>query len=400
MNHIKKTKMKEKNDNLIINKNLNNIKNKKIKFAFTFLLIVFSLLLISISDALTHLDDSVIKKHAQLLVDKNEQFVQIEKYKIENDRRDANIQELTEDDIIKINQKLMDIGKKGINIYQVGNLHIPSNKVMTYKSIYDVLEISPYSTLRKPYIYSWDRVDIVEWNDFENFFIDDIIGRVPCNYDEIMISNRLASLLIREGLKPSGEDNYYKPANYEELVTSNKYFYFGDADKVKIVGIINYDLSQFESLKNLSWNEYSLNFEKYSVILDELSYKDKNIYNKIFVNNEFVNHLNVNDPNRLDNIWQKKMTKTGILVMENKKNGFEKLLNEFRHDEPLIAKSTYSEVVDSMMDFQRLLSTESLFSNILFCLIIVLVISCTILISRFTFSKQEDRKSTRLNSSH
>lgn len=64
-----------------------------------------------------------------------------------------------------------------------------------------------------------------------------------------MISNYLADLLIKEGLKPYNEDIYYKPASYEELVNSNKYFYFGDVDKVKIVGIINYDLSEFESLK-------------------------------------------------------------------------------------------------------------------------------------------------------
>lgn len=376
--------IKEKNNDIF-----GNIKNKKSKFIFLVTLIVFTLLLISITDNVLHYDDTVIKKHAQLLVENNEKFIQIEKYKIENGQRDVNIQELTDDDIIQINQKLKKMGKTGKNIYRVGNLHIPSNKIMTYESVYDVLKIAEYNALRNPYTYSWDEVDIIEWNDFEVFFIGDVTGRMPESYDEVLISNRFADLLIREGLKPFGKDDYYKPENYESLVTSDKYFHFGDANKVKIVGIINYDLSKFGNLKNLSWDEFNLNLEKYSVASNELSYRDKNIYNKIFVNNEFINHLNVNDPNTLVNNWKNKMVKTGILVMENTKNGFEKLLNDFKHDDPIMAKSTYSEAVDLMMDFQRLLSTQSLFSIILFCLVAVLLMSSSLLTSWFILSKQD-----------
>ena len=365
-------------------------KVKKFKFIFTILLVAITLFFISIFDIILNPDNTIIEKHAQLLVDNNEQFVQIEKYKFENGEQDVNLQELTDNDVEQISQKLNEIGKTYLNIYQLGNLHTPSNLVMSYKNIYSMLEINPeFYSYHEPYTYFCDQVDIVEWNDFSHFFIKDIIGKFPENNDEIMISNYLADLLIKEGLKPYNEDIYYKPASYEELVNSNKYFYFGDVDKVKIVGIINYDLSEFESLKNINWNEYNSNLEKYSAISQNLSYKNKNIYNKIFVNNKFINHLKVNDESTSDDIWQNKIAKTGILVMENTKSGFEKLLHDFKYNQSIMAKSTYSENSDIMIQFTSIFSKIPIIFVILFLIIFILIILSVFLISKFTFSEQD-----------
>ncbi len=390
-----KNRMEEYNFSQVesLKNGFNNIKKKKLKFVFTVVFVVLTLFFISIRDTILHPGDAVIEKHAQLLVDKNEQFVQIEKYKFENGERDVNLQELTDDTVNQINLELKKMGKTGLNIYQLGNLHIPSNDIISYDNIYDMLEINPeFYVSNEPYTYRCDEVDIVKWDDFSNFFIEDIIGRTPSNYNEILISNYLAELLMTEGIKPYGENDYYNPTSYEELVNSNKYYYFGTADKVKIVGIINYDLSKYKSLDGISWDEYNLNSEKYSAISQELSYKGKNIYNKIFVNNDFINHLNVNDENTVDAIWQKKIVKTGVLVMENTKNGFEKLLHEFRYDEPIMTKSTYSEAVDIMMQFTNMFTTMPLLSNILFCIVIILMILSALLISKFVTSKQEVRE--------
>lgn len=394
MEHNKKTK--EENANLSIKESfkngLSNIKNKKVKFVFAVVLIVITLISISVYDAMLNYEDPIIKNHTQLLVNNNEQFVQIEKSDLYyKDDMTINYKKLTEADVKQINQKLKEMSKTGKNIYKIASLNLDSNDVMGYAtSIYDLFEINPeFRASSNPYTYWRDEFDIVEWDDFRKFFINDITGRMPANNDEVMISNYFADLLLKVGLKSYGEDNYYKPASYEELIASNKYLHFGIVDKVKIVGIINYDLSEFQSLKNIGWEEYNLNFEKYNSIFDELMYKTKNIYNKIFVNNEFISHLNVNDKNIPGTIWQNKITKTGILVMENSEKGFLKLLNEFRYDNPITARSSYSELVDTAMETIDSLPDISLISNILFYVVIILTILSIIVISRFILSKQD-----------
>lgn len=319
-------------------------KNKKPIFV-----VVLVILVISIFFALSNFDDKGIKNHAKLLVDNNEQFIQIEKSKsyYEADMT-MNFKELTDDNVEQINQNLKRMGKTGRNIYRLVALHIKSNDIMADAiGINELLQINPeYQDFSNPYTYWCSEFDIVEWDDFKDFFISDITGRVPANNNEIMISNHLADLLLKAGLKLYEEDNYYKPKSYEELVKSNKYFYFGRADKVKIVGIINYDLSEFEELKVISWDEFNSDYAKYSPLSQKLSYETKNIHNKIFVNNEFIDNLNVNNESTLGTIWQNKIIRTGILVVENTKKGFLKLLREFRSDEPITAKSTYSEFLD------------------------------------------------------
>lgn len=395
MDHDKKTRIEEKNNDLSIKKIIKNgfqyIKNRKTKFVVTIALIVLTLISISIYDTVSNYEDPIIKNYVQLLLDNDEQFVQIEKsdfyyrYEITTDYK-----VLIDNDVKQINQKLKKMNKTGNDIYRIADLHIESNNIMGYAiNIYDLLEINPeFRDSSNPYTYWWDEFDIVEWDDFNDFFINDIIGRMPKNSNEIMISNYFADLLLTVGLKPYEEDDYYIPASYEELVNSNKYFHFG-VDKVKIVGIINYDLSEFEILRNTSWDELNSNYKKYSDINLELSYRTKNIYNKIYVDKDFISHLKVNDSSTLGPVWQNKVIKVGTLVKENIQSGFEKLLSEFRYDEPITARSTYSELVDSMMKLIDSLPDMSLISRILFCCVIFLIIVSAIVLSRFVLPKRE-----------
>ena len=49
------------------------------------------------------------------------------------------------------------MGKTGLNIYQLGNLHIPSNDIISYDNIYDMLEINPeFYVSNEPYTYRCD----------------------------------------------------------------------------------------------------------------------------------------------------------------------------------------------------------------------------------------------------
>ena len=90
-------------------------------------------------------------------------------------------------------------------------------------------------------------------NDF-NF---KLIGRKPENYNEIVIIKPVADFLIKYGYtlyNETDEEVIYKPTSYEEIVNDQKELKFGYT-KIKIVGIIDDDLKEFEPLKNVSSNE-------------------------------------------------------------------------------------------------------------------------------------------------
>lgn len=333
---------------------ITNVKNNKLKFFFIIILPVIALLFISLHNIISSCEDPIIKKHVQLLINNNEQFIQIEKSKsYYTNEMTENYQELNDNDIDQINKKLKKLNKTGAIIYKVGKKHIESGDIMAFDGIFNIMNIKNAFNDSKPYTYQEEQFQIVEWKNFEDFFSTKIIGRIPINNDEIMISNHFADVLITAGIKPYKEDIYYKPPNYKELVTSNKYFHFGITDKVKIVGIINYNLAEFESLKNISWDEFNSNLKEYSGPLNKLYYKNKNIYNKIFVTTEFINQLTLNNENAPDAIWQNKIIKTGVLITENTKKGFKKLLQEFKYDKPIIAKSSYNELIDDIIQIHR-----------------------------------------------
>ena len=102
----------------------------------------------------------------------------------------------------------------------------------------------------------------------EDEFDFKIIGRKPSNYEEIVINKTYADYLIKNGTylyeeefensiydyknirdntSSLGERKIYKPNSYDEIVNSNEYIAYGFG-RVKIVGIIDEDLSKFDNL--------------------------------------------------------------------------------------------------------------------------------------------------------
>lgn len=102
----------------------------------------------------------------------------------------------------------------------------------------------------------------------EDAFDFKIIGRKPSNYEEIVINKTYADYLIKNGTylyeeefensiydyrnirdntSSLGERKIYKPNSYDEIVNSNEYIAYGFG-RVKIVGIIDEDLSKFDNL--------------------------------------------------------------------------------------------------------------------------------------------------------
>ncbi len=280
-----------------------SLRHKKIKLVFTIILTVFALLFLSITDTLASYNVNLA--HAKLLVDQEEKFVQIQKYRIHKDDyayREQLI--LKQDDVNQITKNL----KKDYHfIYRLSS-------DFRYQNIYNVLHISSeYDS----YYYgngSFD-MELVEMNSFEDLKNDSLIGNYPTKTDEIIISNVVANLIMEKGITPYQKDTIYFPKNYQELLNCDFDFYFGSAGKVKIVGIIDYDLSSYQEVLNKQKNKKNLT-TKENYILIEYYKKLNNIYNKIYAKEGFIKDLKIEDYLPLDQNYSYQVKSSENLIWQ------------------------------------------------------------------------------------
>lgn len=215
--------------------------------------------------------------HIKLLNEKNEQFIQIEKYN-KNDL-------IGVDNITFNNNEVLDVKNK---IYkQIKPIYSVLNKSgHYYNNIYDVLHISSKFD-RYSYDYGNLEIEIVEDSEFEYINRFNLIGRIPKLSNEIVISNVIADLIIKNGIDNS--NSVFHPKDYNELLSNNDY-YFGSCGLVKIVGIIDYDLSKYKNILNKYDESKTLNKEELTLYQEYIALFN-NVYNKIFVNNDFISNI-------------------------------------------------------------------------------------------------------------
>lgn len=218
-----------------------SLKHKKIKLIFTILLTVATLGFLSCADTLSSYNFSV--GHAKYLSDAKEQFVQIEKKHLFTNRdgfTNMHVLPMDDDSSTKIQDKL---GKDGYNVYKYYD-RISGGDASSLMSILHIQDDSWY-----------DPAEIVVTSNISKILKEDIIGRSPNAPNEIVISNYAANLIIEKGIQVHEfvvkdefkQSNIFKPTTYEEILNTNYTYYFGSSEKVKIVGIINYDLSSISS---------------------------------------------------------------------------------------------------------------------------------------------------------
>ena len=251
---------------------LGSLKHKKIKLIFTIFLTVLTLGFLSCADTLSSYDFS--DTHARLLKERNEEFFQIEKKHIFVDSdgfKNITTIPIEEKDIKTIKNEL----KEGYDIYKYNN------------EIYaDEFTITSLLHIQNDYIY--EPYEIVSPSDISNIIKEDIIGRKPQNPNEIVISNRVADLIIENGIEVyenvvSNEfvtSKIFKPKTYDEILNAEYNYYLGFLQKVKMVGIVDYDTNKF--------NQEYIN----------------NVLNKIFVMPEFIDSLNKIELNFLKNYFE------------------------------------------------------------------------------------------------
>lgn len=282
---------------------ITTLKYKKIKLLFTIILTIFSLLFLSLIDTLSSYN--VSSSHAKLLEDSHENFVQIEKYKYNSEYKYDYFNKtelaLNEDDIKNIKSN---VKSKMYPVYKVRNSEV------SFYQIPALLNINDTDIIFRPSYYNIVGYgEIVVANNIKDVVKEEIIGREIINNNEIIISNYVADLIIYSGISMYNNDEIinYKPNSYSEILNTNNTYFFGKYGKVKIVGIINYDNSDYEMYKSKKFVDFS-NDDNMINAYDKLGMKIKNVYNKIYVNDKFIDNL------KYDNIYTLNETNTYEVV--------------------------------------------------------------------------------------
>ncbi len=344
---------------------------KKLKLLFVIFFFILFTVMFSLFNLINSYNHSIGEnKFINLLISEKENFFQIVKYDISNkkDFYNKKLVELTSNDINRMNAI---VNSKGFEVYKI------ESDVGIYKDIYELLNIQyKYGYDYDAYTYQSDNVNVVNLSSEDISFNEKIIGNIPTNANEIMISNYIADLIINCGIKTYNNDmvttDYYKFNNYEQLIDKNIYFSFNNK-KVKISGIIDYDLSKYKVLKNKNWNDLDQEGLKLG---DELIRKAKNDYSKIYVTQEFINNLKIDDSGAL----------TGIMYNVQSKDSMVSIFKEFlKKDSDLYIETNYATDYYHILNLNSILKNIFLWSSI-FCLIIILIMIITLLVSKIKYN--------------
>ncbi len=259
-----------------------SLRHKKIKLFFTILLTIITLGFFSASDTLYNYD--VNKDHANIISKNNEEFIEIKEVYIDEYENSVPV-EISDNNIKKVNSS---INKTTYPVYKI------------YDS-YDFFSMMMLENFNSGTQIPNIELEFIPTNNINDIIKENIIGRNPSSGNEIVISNYLANFIIDKGVTVYEDiiqdeyitNNIFKPDSYDELLNSNYTFYMGENRKVKIVGIIDYDLSNFDESKTY------------------------NIYNKIFVDEDFISNINNEKVETLNNFYNYSFSGNSIKVYED-----------------------------------------------------------------------------------
>lgn len=246
---------------------IGSLKHKKMKLFFTILLTVITLGFLSCTDTLTGYNAD--REHSKKLASENEEFIQIESYKTV-DRGDFGYSVLLSLDDNKLNE-IKGINGEGYEVYSFYEEELP-NRILHIN-----YEVNSYT--------SSDSAELVVTDDVSKILKENITGKSILRENEIIISNKIADLIIEKGIEVHENvtqnefqvSKIFEPKSYEEILNTNYTYYFGSLGKIKISGIINYD---------------------------DVSYSKGNIINKIYVSKDFFDNVQVGEVNGLKSYYE------------------------------------------------------------------------------------------------
>ena len=283
---------------------LGNLIHKKVKLFFTILLTAFAVTCLGVMLSATSFD--LTEEHIKTLVKNNEYEMsvfsfdkvfdaeQMIKDQIANLFGSGSIEaetiEITDEKIKEVEEKT------DLNWYKQVIL-TQNQESANFKYVNDIIYSSVYYT-------DYSMLLFVETDENNAKLIQDkLIGRLPENKDEIVIPSYIADNIIQSGIKLKKEDKEkdaetYKPLTYNQIINDNKYIQIDGLDKsAKVVGIIEYDMSEYEILKTVSYDEYYNGITNVEAEYIELFSNVK--YSRVYVTNDFISSLNLKENNTL-----------------------------------------------------------------------------------------------------
>lgn len=260
---------------------LSCLKHKKIRMIFTILLTSFALLTLALSDCVQ--DFNGINAQYKAMQDIQHAGISIQRQYVNEDGVENSFYM---DALLEIEDK--DAAKI------INDTSIPMAKVydsQEYRFRAETLQIQ----ILDPSIFDNVTGDyyISEFMNEDFFQSKEIIGQIPKNNEQAMISSYLADLIITHGMQDQdGKQHTYE--TYEDIIQHTR---FNIANKtVTISGIVKTDLSKYEYLKNIAMNAYD---EEYSSDYRQLYAIVHRSENKIFVKDGFVESLHLKKSNDL-----------------------------------------------------------------------------------------------------
>lgn len=329
-----------------------NLGTKKIKLIFTIILIAMSLIFFGMSKVLSHFD--IEESYANTMVDSKEEYITISKTVYDDDSKewldDGTYHELDQEDMKAIQNKI----KSPLYLqYKLNEDNMDIGLEINFK---DVLmkedKVAYYMMVPASNNFHYIEADA-------SFINQNILGKFPTNYDEIMIHRYLADYIIKAGVllydnSSSFKQEYYMPTSYEEIINDAKYLKLGST-KVKISGIILDDIDQYESLKNtsykMSYNTESttwFSLDNYNSPYMEFSARVLSTATNVYVAKGFINNILLKPNTRVDvNSYNGKISYNNVIhYLDNQYSYLEKKINMYNGSKTItIDKLNDNEIV-------------------------------------------------------
>ena len=249
-----------------------NLFNNKVKLFFSLLLVFLSLIFLLISLNFNNAD--IAYTQSIILNDLGYNKVLIKKYDyVKNNISDMYYDSYFTDENVKSLSNVL--GENYVRKYRIQQ----NGNYLEFNYNYENM-LAENGFSHDAYYYHESYKDRFVVYDGENF---DIIGRKPIEANEIMIHSYLADLFMHVGIMSNG--SYYYPKSYEELL-DDKYIDFGNY-KLKVVGIINDNLKEYDFVHNLGYYESLILYydgiltvenKKYEKFLNDIMEPSYNIY--------------------------------------------------------------------------------------------------------------------------
>ncbi len=298
---------------------LGNLFHKKIRLIFSILLIV--LCLVCFGTMTSTLNSDINKELIKIFKEKGSTEVRILKY-----QDNVSYEKIFTEQI----KHLFDTNIEGNNLFPE-TIKLDDNFISEVETKTNLNWYGEYNAYNNFEPLSWSYNSSVDDNGILYYYIGDsllgknikfvkandnlfknikIIGNIPNNDDEIMITSFVADQIINNGIKSKKDKNnntidFYKPITYANIIDDNIYINLGDMTYVKIVGIADYTdyLKKYSDLKEIKaatmWDmsnkskEYKKLDELYNNLLNDID----QFLSRIYVSDVFINKIDLKNEN-------------------------------------------------------------------------------------------------------